>query len=95
MRPIKFIDAAVAAIIGLSLLLMNCDANEVTCSNAGNALGSNPQCSQAFGQVADVGTTSDVLCETSCRNLINDVLGYCQYYPVYMFTCTLAINSQK
>ena len=87
MLPIKFIDAAVASIIGLSLLLLNCDANEVTCSNAGNALGSNLECSQAFGQVAEVGTKSDVLCDISCRNLINDVLGDCQYYPVYMFTC--------
>jgi len=76
----KFVSAVAIIIFGLSLLLLNCDADEDTCSNAGDALRSNTECSEAFGLVAEVGSTSDV---TSCRNLINDVLNDCQYYPVY------------
>ena len=74
-------DEAVVTIVALSLLLVNCNANKVTCSNAENALGSNVECSEAFGLVTEVGTTSAVLCEMSCRNLINDVLDNC-HYPV-------------
>lgn len=70
-----------ALIIVLSLLLMDCEANN--CTTAEDALFSGDErCAGTFSLFLD-GTSSADICVTSCKNLVQEVLDLCgEIYPV-------------
>ena len=80
--------ANLLAVLVLSLLLVNCEANNCTAAEA--ALTDDEDCVQTFGLLLDGTTTAD-LCEETCRDLIEEVLDCCDQYPVATLLACMAL----